>query len=464
MKPVSDQLFSLDKDGAPVARWERCSAKDLGLEEHWLRDEIFKNPELVIGPCRAAGITDDDWYAWQREYKVADAGRIDVLLLSAQGRVGVVETKLAYNPEKRRQVLAQALDYLAHLPEQFDESMPPIPADENGTPVAESEEVRESVAQGDVLVIIASDQTDPKVAKLSGRLLADNLVRQWDLALVDVALYRELSDRSAGCVVVPHLRNLVQSEPRQVVRVVVEGETPSARVEVERIIPDESTSARQKWDEKRFFGNLEAGRAPNPVRRLASQLRDLVGRFPGSLSLAYGTGKDGSVVLKRRGGWLIEVYGSGKVKFRPSKFGRTLGDQVGALYRRRLEKIAPEALRMHYPRLSPEAAGRMAPSLYEAICEVVEAAEHGTAFGGNAVELSFLKLCSPADAPFVRGSFGDSGLCRPGGFGPVVFDARDGVEDLGEDLDGPLGIIRNEDGGFGCQGHDGILELAFSGP
>jgi hypothetical protein len=176
---------------------------------------------------------------------------------------------------------------------------------------------------------------------------------------------------------------LVQSEPRQVVRVVVEGETPSARVEVERIIPDESTSARQKWDEKRFFENLEAGRAPNPVRRLASQLRDLVGRFPDSLSLAYGTGKDGSVVLKRRGGGLIEVYGSGKVKFRPSKFGRALGDQVGALYRRRLEKIAPEALRMQYPRLSPEAAGRMALSLYEAICEVVEGAEHEAAFGGD---------------------------------------------------------------------------------
>jgi len=381
MKPVSDQLFSLEKEGALIAKWERCSAKDLGLAEHWLRDEIFKNPELIIGPCRAAGITDDDWYAWQREYKVADAGRIDVLLLSAQGRVGVVETKLAYNPEKRRQVLAQALDYLANLPDQFDESMPPVPVDENGISVVESEEIREAVVQGDVLVIIASDENDPKVAKLSRRLLADNLIRQWDLALVDVALYRELSDSADGCVVVPHLRNLVQSEPRQVVRVVVEGETASARVEVERIIPDESTSARQKWDEKRFFENLEAGRAPNPVRRLASQLRDLVGRFPDSLNLAYGTGKEGSVVLKRRGGGLIEVYGSGKVRFRPSKFGRALGDQVGALYRRRLEKIAPEALRMHYPRLSPGTAGCMAPSLYEAICEAIEAAEHGAAFG-----------------------------------------------------------------------------------
>lgn len=375
MKPVSDQLFTFEKDSAPVLTWERCSAKDLGLKEQWLSDAIYKNPELVIGPCRAAGITDDDWYAWQRNYKVADAGWIDVLLLSTQGRVGVVETKLAYNPEKRRQVLAQVLDYLAHLPDQFDESMPPIPADENGTAIADPEEIREAVAQGDVLVIIASDETDPKVAKLSRRLLADHLIQHWDLALVDVALYRECQGRSDAYLVVPHLRHLVQSEPRQVVRVVVEGDTPRARVKVERIVPDKDTSARQKWDEKRFFEHLEAGSAPSAVRRLASQLRDLVERFPDSLSLAYGTGKNGSMVLKRRGGGLIEVYGSGKIKFRPEKFARALGANVGAVYRHRLEKIMPEAMRMPYPQLTPEVAGRLAPSLYEAICEAVEAAE-----------------------------------------------------------------------------------------
>lgn len=375
MKPVSDQLFTFERGGSPTPAWERCLAKDLDLAEHWLRDEIFKNPELVIGPCRAAGLTDDDWYPWQREYRVGEAGRIDVLLLSAQGRVGVVETKLAYNPEKRRQVLAQALDYLSHLPEQFDEAMPPLPRDPAGSPIADPEDIREAVAQGDVLVIIASDEVDTRAAKLSGRLLADHLLKQWDLALVDVALYRDNSGGSKRCVIVPHLRNLVTSEPRQVVRVVVEGETPSARVEVERIVSDETTSARQKWDEKRFFENLEAGRAPTAVRLLASQVRDLVARFPDSLSLAYGTGKDGSMVLKRRGGGLIEVYGSGKIKFRPSKFERALGERGAEMYRRRLDKAAPEAMRMDYPRLSAELAGRLAPALQAAISDVIDFVE-----------------------------------------------------------------------------------------
>jgi hypothetical protein len=122
------------------------------------------------------------------------------------------------------------------------------------------------------------------------------------------------------------------------------------------------------------------------------------------------------------------------------------------------------------PRLAPCApfavsmAGTAAPPLLHQMISRFTPHLHHLPSRGNAVELSFLKLFPPADAPFVGGSFRESGLCRPGGFGPVVFDARDGVEDLGEDLNGPLGIIRNEYGGFGCQGHDGILELEFSGP
>ena len=123
------------------------------------------------------------------------------------------------------------------------------------------------------------DEVDPRVAKLSRSLLSDHLVKQWDLALIDVALYRPLANAPGKYVIVPHLRNVVESEPRQVVRVVVEGETPSARVEVERIEGDDVTPARQKWDEKRFFENLDTENVPATVRDLASRLRDIALRF-----------------------------------------------------------------------------------------------------------------------------------------------------------------------------------------
>jgi hypothetical protein len=87
---------------------------------------------------------------------------------------------------------------------------------------------------------------------------------------------------------------LLKVELRQVVRVVVEGKPPSARVEVKRIEGDDVTPARQKWDEKGFFENLDTENVPATVRDLASRLRDIALRFPNSLKLAWGTGKEGS--------------------------------------------------------------------------------------------------------------------------------------------------------------------------
>ena len=374
MKPVSDQLFIFENRNKPNLAYERCSAKDIGLEESWLRDSIFANPDLVIGPCRAAGLTEDEWYPWQREYKV-DVGRIDVLLISSQGRVAVVETKLATNPELRRRVLAQALDYLTHLSDRFADSMPEIPKDENGDAIADEEDIRECIAQGDALVIIASDEVDLRAARLSRSLLADHLVKQWDLALIDLAFYRPVNDSSDHYLIIPHVRNLIESEPRQVVRVIVEGETPSARVEIERINIEDPRPARQKWDEKRFFSNLEGGEAPRPVKELAQKLRELAGRFTESVKLAWGTGKEGSMVVKRNDGGLIEIYGSGNIKFRPYKFSRALGDELSTLYLRRLEDMFPVPMKNNYPKVPINEAAKAAPDLYNLIEDILTQVE-----------------------------------------------------------------------------------------
>jgi hypothetical protein len=374
MKPVSDQIFAFEGTNAPAITHERCSAQDLGLKESWFRDAIFESPELVIGACRAAGLTDDEWYAWRKEFQT-DVGSIDVLLVSSQGRVAVVETKLASNPELRRRVLAQVLDYLAHLPGEFRDSMPDVPKDENGKPVAETDDIREAVSQGDVLVIIASDECDPRVAKLSRNLLADHLVKQWDLALVDLALYRPCHGAPGKYVIVSNVRNLLESEPRQVVRVVVQGESPSARVEVERITRDETSTGRQKWDEKRFFESLATGSAPAPVRELAAKLRELASRFPDSLVLEWGTGREGSMVVKRHGAGLIEVFGAGNVRFRPWKFERALGASSGGHYREGLQRLVPRGMSMKYPFVSADEADRVAPALFELVREVIEHAE-----------------------------------------------------------------------------------------
>jgi hypothetical protein len=88
-------------------------------------------------------------------------------------------------------------------------------------------------------LIIAGDALDPRALRLSQALLARHLTNEWDLAMIDLNVYRE-SDAD-GLLVVPELLGTVLAEVRQVVRVKVEGQNPKAKVEVEHI--NETTTA-----------------------------------------------------------------------------------------------------------------------------------------------------------------------------------------------------------------------------
>jgi hypothetical protein len=78
--------------------------------EDALQDALKRNPEVIpvtdldLGPCVVVG----------RETSVPP-GAIDLLLVDTGGHVVILETKLARNPELRRQVVAQVLDYGAGL-------------------------------------------------------------------------------------------------------------------------------------------------------------------------------------------------------------------------------------------------------------------------------------------------------------------------------------------------------------
>ncbi|MBM3470157.1 MAG: hypothetical protein FJX73_05115 [Armatimonadetes bacterium] len=127
---LGDVLYAADpsRPDASYACYSAKLARDLGLAESWFRDAIAACPDLVIAPCKQAGITDEDWYCWGWEVSV-EVGPIDALLVSESGRIAIVETKLAYNPERRRAVLAQLLDYAVHLQGMESAELGPIPED-----------------------------------------------------------------------------------------------------------------------------------------------------------------------------------------------------------------------------------------------------------------------------------------------------------------------------------------------
>ena len=226
--------FSGDTDLTQKS-YEQKTARDAGFDEGWLQRAIAENCELVLAPCRAAGLIDKEerWAFWGREVHV-EPGDIDVLLVSEYGRLAVVETKLSYNPEARREVVAQVLEYAIHLPSSPVSNLPPIPNVDDGRPRAE--EVERKLQEGDYLLIIAGDQLDPRAVKLSEVVLGKHLVRPWDLVLVDVAVFQSgAGSAELKYLLVPHLRGMLKADRRQVVTVKVERE--NTRLTVENIAP-----------------------------------------------------------------------------------------------------------------------------------------------------------------------------------------------------------------------------------
>ena len=317
--PLAEHLYVATPGGAPQTQpvYRRVLAEEFSTNddkrkvyEKGFRDAVAANPGLVMEPCRAADRTEDQWYLWGVEHQVTDAdgrsiGSIDVLLISSSGRIGIVETKLAYNPGRRRGVVAQVLDYAVHFPELDPDQMPLIPPDAN----VSREDMAEHLAQGDFLLIIAGDEIDPRALKLSQAIMGDHMLNQWELALVDLTLYERTSGDGPACIIVPNLRGMLLTETRNVVRVDVGADGERLKVKIERVPPAPvGSSSRQRWTEDRFFTELnKAPTLATSFKALATRIRELVTRDPDRLSLSWGTGQTGSMTLKRDDQGLVEA-------------------------------------------------------------------------------------------------------------------------------------------------------------
>ena len=105
----------LDPNGATTAQFTRTDLKS-GLKEHWLQDLLFAKPALIpydeIEPGAGTVIP------LCRELSLPTQGGsvfLDMLGVARNGRLVLVECKLWRNPQARREVVAQVLEYAALL-------------------------------------------------------------------------------------------------------------------------------------------------------------------------------------------------------------------------------------------------------------------------------------------------------------------------------------------------------------
>jgi hypothetical protein len=240
MRDDDPTLYLVDPstpDGGSPAYTIR-TPQQLGLGEAWYRDSIAANPELALKPCRDAGLTDEAWKTWATEVGTG-AGRIDVLLVSESGRFCIVETKLATNPEARRKVVAQVLDYALALPDMAFEDLPDPPRGDDGNWFCDPDDARARLSEGDYLLVIVADENSSQAVRLADAMLGEHITSGWNLAFVDLVL---LEGEPGRVLALPQLRRTLVYDTRQVVIVRVEGETPRASVEVDRLNPAQRRS------------------------------------------------------------------------------------------------------------------------------------------------------------------------------------------------------------------------------
>ncbi|GGY86308.1 hypothetical protein GCM10007071_37230 [Marinobacter zhanjiangensis] len=183
-----------------------------GFSERWLQEQLFRNPDSL--PFGEINPGYRDVVPLCMEMKTT-AGPIDIVYVTPQGKVIIVETKLWRNPEARRKVIGQILDYAKELQAWSYSDLQrevsrrigekgnlPYKLVKSLYPETEESEfvdgVTNSLAQGDFMLVIAGDgiRTDTEAVV---QYLEHTANMKFTLAMVETAVY-QTEDKSLTLV------------------------------------------------------------------------------------------------------------------------------------------------------------------------------------------------------------------------------------------------------------------------
>jgi hypothetical protein len=173
-----------------------------GHGETWLRDRLFDHPEIL--PLDEIDDAFGPLIPLCRELRT-EAGPADILYVNPRGRLTLVECKLWRNPEARRKVVAQLLDYAAAMAEWSYSDLQRQVAAATGASgnvpfhavVAAGHQIDEhtfvdavarNLRSGRILSLVVGDGIREDVHALTS-LVNRNVASAVSIGLVEVALY-----------------------------------------------------------------------------------------------------------------------------------------------------------------------------------------------------------------------------------------------------------------------------------
>jgi len=200
---VFGDFFLIERDGQEPIRGDRLAFGDTnGRNEAWLRDTLYRNPALL--PVQDIDPAFGPLTPLCTELRT-EAGPLDVAFINPFGRLTLVECKLWRNPQARREVVAQVLDYAraisrwsysdlqrqvamatrgeGNVPFQLVAASQPDLVEQRFVDAAAA-----ALRSGRFLLLIAGDGIREDVGAMS-ELINSNAAMGFSFGLVEVALY-----------------------------------------------------------------------------------------------------------------------------------------------------------------------------------------------------------------------------------------------------------------------------------
>nr|WP_207124117.1 hypothetical protein [Halorhodospira abdelmalekii] len=208
-------LLKQDKGGSFIKARRAPLGLSNGRSEEWLRDLLIENPDIL--PIREIDPSFAPLAPLCTEL-TTEAGPVDAAFINPAGRLTLVECKLWRNPEARRKVIAQILDYARAIAKWDYADLQRRVAMASGVkPNAPYEAARQlqpeldeaifvdatarALREGRFLLLIAGDGIREGVSGIT-ELITRNATLGFSFGLVEVAIY-EFGEQ--GLVVQPRV-------------------------------------------------------------------------------------------------------------------------------------------------------------------------------------------------------------------------------------------------------------------
>lgn len=244
-----------------------------GFNENWLQNRLFENPQSL--PFQEIDPAYQQVCPLCMEMNTG-VGPIDVVYVTPQGRLVIIETKLWRNPEARRKVIAQLLDYAKELKTWsyadiqrevsrrtgMKGNSPYLILSRQFSGIDEAafvDGVAQSLRRGDFLLIIAGDGIRQDAQGIV-QFLQDVGHMRFVLAMIEVAVYKHTQ------------KELFVIQPRTLLK------TQQINREINYSFPyegasvtNETTTEKEEWRQKykeywtRFLGTLTLDDPEQPM-------------------------------------------------------------------------------------------------------------------------------------------------------------------------------------------------------